>query len=130
MRSRAWLTYALVTTASWGVWGAFTGLPANHGFPETLIYAVWAVTLIPKAAVSSPTRAGRFTPTRPTRRPARTTDRRSKPMVAGGTSSHRPGRSSRRTETAETVLPEGNTPARSLPKYRRLTRQRGAPTYP
>jgi len=49
MRSRAWLTYALVTTASWGVWGAFTGLPANHGFPETLIYVVWAVTMIPPA---------------------------------------------------------------------------------
>src|SRR6202046_4560901 len=49
MRSRAWLTYALVTTASWGVWGAFTGLPANHGFPETLIYVVWAVTMIPLA---------------------------------------------------------------------------------
>jgi uncharacterized membrane protein len=49
MRSRAWLTYALVTTASWGVWGAFTGLPANHGFPETLIYAVWALTMIPPA---------------------------------------------------------------------------------
>ncbi len=49
MRSRAWLAYALVTTASWGVWGAFTGLPANHGFPETLIYAVWAVTMIPPA---------------------------------------------------------------------------------
>ena len=49
MRSRAWLTYALVTTASWGLWGAFTGIPANHGFPETLIYAVWAVTMIPPA---------------------------------------------------------------------------------
>jgi uncharacterized membrane protein len=49
MRSRAWLTYALVTTASWGVWGAFTGLPANHGFPETLIYVVWALTMIPPA---------------------------------------------------------------------------------
>ena len=49
MRSRAWLTYALVTTVSWGLWGAFTGLPANHGFPETLIYAVWAVTMIPPA---------------------------------------------------------------------------------
>src|SRR6202046_4802454 len=49
MRSRAWLTYALVTTASWGVWGAFAGLPADHGFPETLIYAVWAVTMIPPA---------------------------------------------------------------------------------
>jgi uncharacterized membrane protein len=38
-----------VTTGFWGVWGAFTGLPANHGFPETLIYAVWALTMIPPA---------------------------------------------------------------------------------
>jgi uncharacterized membrane protein len=49
MRSRAWLAYALVTTGFWGVWGAFTGAPANHGFPETLIYVVWAVTMIPPA---------------------------------------------------------------------------------
>ena len=49
MKSRVWLTYALVTTASWGVWGAFAGMPANHGFPETLIYAVWALTMIPPA---------------------------------------------------------------------------------
>ena len=49
MRSRAWLAYALVTTASWGVWGAFTGLPASHGFPETLIYCVWSVTMVPPA---------------------------------------------------------------------------------
>jgi uncharacterized membrane protein len=47
MRSRAWLAYALVTTAFWGVWGAFTGFPASRGFPETLIYVVWAVTMIP-----------------------------------------------------------------------------------
>jgi uncharacterized membrane protein len=49
MRSRAWLAYALVTTAFWGVWGAFTGLPTSHGFPETLIYVVWAITMIPPA---------------------------------------------------------------------------------
>jgi uncharacterized membrane protein len=49
MRSRAWLAYALLTTGAWGVWGAFTGLPASHGFPETLIYCVWAVTMIPPA---------------------------------------------------------------------------------
>ncbi len=41
--------YALITTAFWGVWGAFAGLPAEHGFPETLIYVVWAVTMIPPA---------------------------------------------------------------------------------
>src|SRR6202142_619029 len=49
MRSRAWLAYALVATVFWGVWGAFTGLPANHGFPETLIYVVWAITMFPPA---------------------------------------------------------------------------------
>ncbi|HMD75327.1 MAG TPA: DMT family transporter [Steroidobacteraceae bacterium] len=49
MRSRAWLAYAMVTTVFWGVWGAFTGLPANHGFPETLIYVVWAITMFPPA---------------------------------------------------------------------------------
>ena len=46
-----WLTYALITTLLWGVWGAFTGLPAEHGFPDTLIYAVWALTMIPPAVI-------------------------------------------------------------------------------
>lgn len=41
--------YALVTTLFWGIWGAFAGLPADHGFPETLIYVVWAITMIPPA---------------------------------------------------------------------------------
>jgi drug/metabolite transporter (DMT)-like permease len=45
----AGLIYALITTAFWGVWGAFAGLPAEHGFPETLIYVVWAFTMIPPA---------------------------------------------------------------------------------
>jgi drug/metabolite transporter (DMT)-like permease len=46
MTTRPWLIYALVTTAFWGVWGAFTGLPTSYGFPETLIYCVWALTMI------------------------------------------------------------------------------------
>ncbi len=46
-----WLTYALISTMLWGVWGAFTGLPAEHGFPDTLIYAVWALTMIPPAVI-------------------------------------------------------------------------------
>jgi uncharacterized membrane protein len=46
---RAGLLYALVTTLFWGVWGAFAGMPAEHGFPETLIYVVWALTMIPPA---------------------------------------------------------------------------------
>jgi len=41
--------YALLTTVSWGVWGAFAGLPTQHGFPETMVYVVWALTMIPPA---------------------------------------------------------------------------------
>ena len=43
------LAFALVTTGFWGVWGAFAGRPAENGFPETLVYVVWALTMIPPA---------------------------------------------------------------------------------
>ncbi|HWX69533.1 MAG TPA: DMT family transporter [Steroidobacteraceae bacterium] len=43
------LIFALVTTGFWGVWGAFAGRPAENGFPETLIYVVWALTMIAPA---------------------------------------------------------------------------------
>ncbi|MGH8287616.1 MAG: EamA family transporter [Steroidobacteraceae bacterium] len=46
---RTGLVYALITTLFWGVWGAYAGMPADHGFPETLIYVVWALTMIPPA---------------------------------------------------------------------------------
>jgi drug/metabolite transporter (DMT)-like permease len=46
---RAGLIFALVTTAFWGVWGAFAGRPAENGFPDTLVYVVWAFTMIPPA---------------------------------------------------------------------------------
>ena len=49
MTGKPWLVYALVTTVFWGVWGAFAGLPTEHGFPETLVYVVWALTMIPPA---------------------------------------------------------------------------------
>ena len=49
MRGKPWLVYALLTTVFWGVWGAFAGLPTQHGFPETLVYVVWALTMIPPA---------------------------------------------------------------------------------
>lgn len=48
---RAWLVNALVTVVLWGVWGAFSGLSPQHGFPETLVYCVWALTMIPPALV-------------------------------------------------------------------------------
>src|SRR5579871_3335881 len=43
---RAGLIFALVTTGFWGVWGAFAGRPAENGFPETLVYVVWAFTMV------------------------------------------------------------------------------------
>jgi uncharacterized membrane protein len=45
----AGLLFALVATGLWGVWGAFAGRPAENGFPETLVYVVWAFTMIPPA---------------------------------------------------------------------------------
>ena len=48
---RAWLFNALATVLLWGVWGAFSGLSPEHGFPETLVYCVWALTMIPPAIV-------------------------------------------------------------------------------
>jgi drug/metabolite transporter (DMT)-like permease len=47
-----WLGFALVTMLTWGVWGAFTGLPTEHGFPETLVYVVWSLTMIPPAVIA------------------------------------------------------------------------------
>jgi len=52
MKGKLWLAYALTTMIFWGVWGAFTGIPAQNGFPETLIYCVWALTMIPPALVA------------------------------------------------------------------------------
>ncbi len=46
---RTWVAYALVTVTLWGAWGALAGLSAEHGFPDTLVYCVWALTMIPPA---------------------------------------------------------------------------------
>ncbi len=48
---RLWLIYALLTTALWGVWGAFTGISAQRGFPDTLVYAIWSLTMIVPALI-------------------------------------------------------------------------------
>lgn len=52
IQSRLWLVYAIATTASWGIWGAFAGAPVKNNFPETLIYCIWALTMIPPAVVA------------------------------------------------------------------------------
>jgi uncharacterized membrane protein len=49
--SRSWLVYALTTVVLWGVWGALSGLSSQHHFPDTLVYCVWALTMIPPAII-------------------------------------------------------------------------------
>jgi drug/metabolite transporter (DMT)-like permease len=45
--NRLWLIYALITTSFWGIWGAFMEIPEKAGFPATLGYVVWSLTMIP-----------------------------------------------------------------------------------
>ncbi len=52
MESDLWLVYAVVTTLCWGVWGAFIELPEKKGFPATLGYVVWSLTMVPCAMVA------------------------------------------------------------------------------
>ncbi len=52
MKSRIWLLYALVTTVFWGVWGALIEMPEKAGFPATLGYIVWALTMIIPAVIA------------------------------------------------------------------------------
>jgi len=50
--NRTWLSYAIITTIFWGVWGALIEVPEKAGFPATLGYIVWALTMIPCALVA------------------------------------------------------------------------------
>ena len=49
MNQRRWLAYAIATTVLWGIWGAFIEAPEKAGFPATLGYSVWALTMVPCA---------------------------------------------------------------------------------
>jgi drug/metabolite transporter (DMT)-like permease len=52
MRKRPWLIFAIITTTFWGVWGALIELPEKMGFPATLGYSVWALTMIIPATIA------------------------------------------------------------------------------
>jgi len=52
VKVRPWLIYAIVTTTFWGVWGALIEMPEKAGFPATLGYSVWALTMIIPAVVA------------------------------------------------------------------------------
>ncbi len=52
MKQKPWLIYALVTTFFWGVWGSLIEIPEKAGFPATLGYIVWSLTMIIPAVVA------------------------------------------------------------------------------
>ncbi|MBB5166561.1 DMT family transporter [Mycobacterium sp. AZCC_0083] len=50
-RTRSWIFYAALLVLFWGVWGAFSALPATkYGYPDEMIYSIWALTMIIPAA--------------------------------------------------------------------------------
>src|ERR1700754_2714368 len=51
-KTRSWIFYAALLILFWGVWGAFSALPAtNYGYPDEMIYCIWALTMIIPAVV-------------------------------------------------------------------------------
>jgi drug/metabolite transporter (DMT)-like permease len=52
MKVKPWLFFAIITTLFWGIWGAFIEIPEKAGFPATLGYSVWALTMVPCALVA------------------------------------------------------------------------------
>ena len=49
--TRSWIFYATLLVLFWGIWGAFSALPATkYGYPDEMIYSIWALTMIIPAA--------------------------------------------------------------------------------
>ncbi|UXP32242.1 DMT family transporter [Reichenbachiella agarivorans] len=50
--SSKWLIFTFATTISWGIWGALIELPEKNGFPATMGYIAWALTMVPCAIIA------------------------------------------------------------------------------
>lgn len=51
-KTNPWILYAILTTVFWGIWGAFSTTPEKAGFPGTLIYVAWAVSMLIPAIIA------------------------------------------------------------------------------
>ena len=60
MKDKLWLVFILITVVTWGVWGAFSGYQIQHGIPDTVVYIVWALTMIPCAIAALVINKGKF----------------------------------------------------------------------
>lgn len=50
--SNSWLIYVIIHVLFIGIWGAVTEIPEKNGFPATLGYVVWALTMVPAAVAA------------------------------------------------------------------------------
>ena len=61
MKDKLWLLFILITVVTWGVWGAFSDLQMDRaGIPETVVYILWALTMVPCAIVALCINKGKF----------------------------------------------------------------------
>ncbi len=51
-RKTNWISFVFIHVAFMGVWGALIEIPEKNGFPPTLGYVVWALTMIPAAGIA------------------------------------------------------------------------------
>lgn len=51
-KTNYWLLFVIVHVLFMGVWGALIEIPEKNGFPPTLGYVVWSLTMIPAALVA------------------------------------------------------------------------------
>ncbi|KAB8157439.1 EamA family transporter [Streptomyces sp. 3MP-14] len=51
--NRSWIVYAGLLVLFWGVWGATSSQPVErYGYPDEMIYIIWAFTMLVPAAVA------------------------------------------------------------------------------
>jgi drug/metabolite transporter (DMT)-like permease len=50
--SKPWLIFVIIHVVFMGIWGALIEIPEKNGFPPTLGYIVWALTMIPTSIVA------------------------------------------------------------------------------
>lgn len=61
MKDKLWLLFILITIVTWGIWGAFSDLQMDRdGIPETVVYILWAASMLPCAIVALCINKGKF----------------------------------------------------------------------
>jgi drug/metabolite transporter (DMT)-like permease len=51
-KTKNWLLFVIIHVTFMGVWGALIEIPEKNGFPVTLGYIVWALTMIPASVLA------------------------------------------------------------------------------